>query len=53
VLCEIATCDIGFGIDESLDHLGEKLLLPPWFESRRAEIVAPLEPIVVPAHAGA
>lgn len=48
ILCEIATCDIGFAVDEPADHLGEKLLLPPWFESRRAEIVAPLEPIRVP-----
>ena len=49
VLCEIATSDIGFAIDEPKEHLGEKLLLPPWFEPRRAEIVAPLEPIKVPA----
>jgi hypothetical protein len=25
------------------------MLLPPWFEPRRAEIVAPLEPIKAPA----
>ena len=50
ILCEIATSDIGFAIDEPKEHLGEKLLLPPWFEPRRAEIVAPLEPINVPAH---
>ena len=49
ILCEVATCDIGFAIDEPKEHLGEQLLLPPWFESRRAEIVAPLEPIRVPA----
>jgi glyoxalase family protein len=48
VLCEIATCDIGFAIDEPKEHLGERLLLPPWFENRRAEIVAPLEKIRVP-----
>ncbi len=48
ILCEMATTDIGFGIDEPLEHLGEKLLLPPWFEPRRAEIVSPLEPIDVP-----
>ena len=51
VLVEIATSDIGFEIDETKEHLGEKLLLPPWFEPRRAEIVAPLEPIAVPAYA--
>jgi glyoxalase family protein len=50
ILVELATCDIGFAVDEAADHLGEKLLLPPWFEDRRAEIVAPLEPIRVPAH---
>ncbi|MBV8566290.1 MAG: ring-cleaving dioxygenase [Methylobacteriaceae bacterium] len=53
ILCEVATCDIGFAIDEPKDHLGEKLLLPPWFEPRRAEIVAPLEPIKVPSYAAA
>ena len=48
ILCEVATCDIGFAIDEPKEHLGEKLLLPPWFESRRAEIEAQLEEIKVP-----
>lgn len=50
VLCEVATCDIGFAVDEAADQLGEHLLLPPWFEDRRAEIVAPLEPIRVPKY---
>ena len=48
VLTEFATCDIGFTVDELPEELGTKLLLPPWFESRRAEIMAPLEPIKVP-----
>lgn len=48
VVQEIATSNIGFAIDEPADHLGEQLLLPPWFEDRRAEIVAALEPITVP-----
>jgi glyoxalase family protein len=48
ILCEVATSDIGFAVDEPKDHLGEKLLLPPWFEPRRAEIIAPLEPIRAP-----
>jgi glyoxalase family protein len=48
ILCEIATCDIGFTIDEPMEDLGKHMLLPPWFESRRAEIVAPLEKIRVP-----
>ena len=50
VLCEVATCDIGFAIDEPVDQLGQSLLLPPWFEPRRAEIVAPLEKITPPAY---
>jgi glyoxalase family protein len=49
ILCEFATTDIGFTTDEKLEELGTHLLLPPWFESRRAEIVAPLEPITIPA----
>ncbi|HWJ88696.1 MAG TPA: ring-cleaving dioxygenase [Pelagibacterium sp.] len=49
ILTEFATCDIGFATDEPMETLGEKLMLPPWFEDRRAEIVAPLEPITVPA----
>lgn len=38
----------GFTRDEAWDQLGTNLLLPPWFEHRRAEIIAMLEPIVVP-----
>jgi len=38
----------GFGKDEPIDQLGMELLLLPWFEERRAEIVAMLEPITVP-----
>ena len=38
----------GFAKDEPADQLGMQLLLPPWFEHRRQEIVAMLEPIVVP-----
>ena len=40
----------GFAKDEPADQLGMQLLLPPWFEHRRQEIVAMLEPIVVPEH---
>lgn len=49
ILTEIATSDIGFATDEPIEELGQKLMLPPWFEDRRAEIVAPLEPITPPA----
>lgn len=48
ILTEFATCDIGFNTDESPEKLGQTLQLPQWLESRRAEIVAPLEPITVP-----
>ncbi len=43
-----ATVPEGFAVDEPADQLGTSLLLPPWFESRRAEIEAMLEPIRVP-----
>ena len=38
----------GFARDEPFDQLGMALLLPPWFEDRRQEILGMLEPIVVP-----
>jgi len=38
----------GFEKDEPAATLGMKLHLPPWFEDRRQEIVATLEPIVAP-----
>lgn len=48
ILTEFATTDIGFTVDEPLEELGTNLLLPPWFEDRRAEIIEPLEDIKVP-----
>lgn len=45
ILFEIATDGPGFGIDEALDSLGEKLVLPPKLEARRQEIEAGLTPI--------
>jgi glyoxalase family protein len=36
VLFELATDNPGFAVDEPLESLGERLCLPPWFESRRA-----------------
>jgi len=44
VLFEIATLGPGFGTDEDLDHLGEKLILPPNFEHLRAQV----EPVLTP-----
>jgi len=38
VLFEIATDPPGFAIDEPVDHLGERLMLPPWLEDSRADL---------------
>ena len=38
----------GFEKDEPRNKLGRKLHVPPWFENRKAEIMAELEPITVP-----
>ena len=45
VLFEIATDGPGFGVDEDMDSLGEKIILPPFLESRREAIIANLKPI--------
>jgi glyoxalase family protein len=45
ILFEIATDGPGFATDEPLEHLGEKLALPPFLEPRRAQIEAGLKPI--------
>ena len=45
VLLEIATDDPGFTLDEPAATLGSALKLPPWYEPRRAEIVAALPPL--------
>ncbi|AZI44409.1 ring-cleaving dioxygenase [Deinococcus psychrotolerans] len=45
VLFEIATDGPGFGVDEDMATLGEKTILPPRFESRRAQILAGLKPV--------
>lgn len=45
VLFEIATDGPGFAVDEPLDQLGEKLVLPPFLEDRRAEIEGGLKPL--------
>ncbi len=47
ILFEIATDGPGFGADEDLDNLGEKLALPPFLEPHREQIEAGLKPIVV------
>ncbi len=45
ILFEIASDGPGFAVDENPETLGEKIVLAPFLESRRAEIVANLEPI--------
>jgi glyoxalase family protein len=45
ILFEIATDGPGFATDEPLEHLGERLALPPFLENRRAEIEAGLKPL--------
>jgi glyoxalase family protein len=48
VLYELATLPPGFTADEPLERLGERLMLPPQYESRREEleqVLPPLEPI--------
>ena len=46
VLFEIATDGPGFATDEDVEHLGERLSLPPFLEPHRKEIEAGLQPIV-------
>jgi glyoxalase family protein len=48
VLFEIATIGPGFTVDEPLEHLGEKLSLPPDFEHLRDEVEPNLRPVVNP-----
>lgn len=42
VLFELATKGPGFTVDEDLDALGERLILPPWLEPHRADIESAL-----------
>jgi glyoxalase family protein len=45
VLFEIATMGPGFTVDEPLEHLGEKLSLPPDYEHMRADVEPSLRPV--------
>ncbi|HEX6644325.1 MAG TPA: ring-cleaving dioxygenase [Gemmatimonadales bacterium] len=45
ILFELATDGPGFGVDEPMESLGEKLVLPPFLEPARARIEAGLKPI--------
>jgi glyoxalase family protein len=48
VLFEIASLGPGFTADEDLEHLGEKLILPPAFEHLRAQVEPALTPLPSP-----
>jgi glyoxalase family protein len=48
VLFEIATIGPGFAIDEPLEHLGEKVSLPPDYEHLRPQIEPRLTPLPNP-----
>jgi glyoxalase family protein len=48
VLFEIATIGPGFTVDEPLEHLGEKLSLPPSLAHLRPELERVLTPLPVP-----
>jgi glyoxalase family protein len=52
VLFEIATIGPGFAVDEDADHLGERLSLPPRFESLRGQLEATLTPLPSTTPAG-
>lgn len=45
ILFEIATDGPGFGVDEDIRTLGEKVVLPPFLERYRDQIVRNLKPI--------
>lgn len=47
ILFEIATDLPGFSVDESVDELGKKLMLPPWLESKRKELEGTLPSVGV------
>lgn len=50
-LVEIATDGPGFAVDEDAEHLGETLVLPPWYESQRGAIESALPALVYPVTA--
>ena len=50
VLFELATDGPGMPSDEPANQLGERLALPPFLESRRADIEANLKPLPLPAY---
>ena len=53
VLYELATNSPGFAIDEPLERLGERLMLPAQYEPHRTRIEAALPPVYLPRPASA
>jgi glyoxalase family protein len=53
VLFEIATIGPGFATDEPIEHLGERLSLPPDFEHLRSQVEPVLTPLPNPREAAA
>ncbi|NMO97430.1 ring-cleaving dioxygenase [Paenibacillus lemnae] len=53
ILFEIATDPPGFANDEPAEHLGEKIMLPSWFEPHREELERNLTPVEVRVLKGA
>jgi len=49
VLFELATDPPGFTVDEPLDSLGTRLMLPRWLEPRRADVERYLPPLAASA----
>jgi glyoxalase family protein len=47
-LFELATLGPGFAVDEDPEHLGERLILPPWLEPQRSRIEAGLPDLATP-----
>ena len=48
ILFELATDGPGFAVDEDPEHLGERLVLPPFLEPQRKQIEAGLKPLNAP-----
>ena len=48
VLFEIATDQPGFMFDEPAATLGQRLMLPPWFEKQRDQLIRLLPPVRLP-----
>jgi len=51
VLFEIATDPPGMLLDETIEHLGESLKLPPWYEQFRPRLERELPALTIPAPA--